>query len=249
MKCSEINEMLDKLLDNDLTDKQLRELYAHGETCPACAENIRAAFQLKDMFAQMVEEVDVPLTAQAAWRKAVKAESVRKKLTHFYRIAGSVAAVAVLTVGIGWGLNEKGIHTEKQPDVITIQTENDTTGARTAIIQADGEQNNSDVRKIPETRFADTSSAPMYEWHMVVENPETACNHISDLVEEYEGTAEIQNLEENGKTVKNLYVIMPSENIDDFMNSAGYLDLSGAVAVKPEVTGVETFSLLLVLSA
>ena len=105
MKCEETGALLDQLLDGTLSNDQLQALEAHGQSCPACGEQIRAAMQMKALFNEMEPEVDVPLRAQAAWRGAVKAEARRKKIKRFYSWAGVAAAAVVLVVGVSLGLN------------------------------------------------------------------------------------------------------------------------------------------------
>ena len=105
MRCEEINALLDQLLDGELTDEQLRALEEHGQSCPDCAGEIRAAMQMKALFGEMEPEVDVPLAAQAAWRGAIKAEAKRKRNRKIYSWAGMAAAAVVVMLGVSLALN------------------------------------------------------------------------------------------------------------------------------------------------
>lgn len=251
MKCSEINQFLDLLMDDAISDEQMQLLRTHSESCPDCAESIRAAFEMKEMFAQMEEEVDVPLAAQAAWRRAVKAEASRKKMNRFYRAAGSVAAVAVLAIGIGWGINMDGAAPTAQPDtaiVIASGSNEETPMAKTAVIQADGEPGTAETESIAAARSMSTDSAPMHEYQMTVENVDSACNHISDITAEYEGTIEIQRIDNESGSGANIYLSLPSENVNDFMSAISHLDLSGNISSGIEIGDIDVISILLALS-
>ena len=105
MRCDEINALLDRLLDGELSEEQLQALRAHGQECPQCAGQIEAAMQMKALFGEMTPEADVPLAAQAAWRSAVKAEARRKRSRRFTAWAGMAAAAVVLVLGVGLALN------------------------------------------------------------------------------------------------------------------------------------------------
>ena len=101
MNCNQVNGMLDMLMDGTLDDVQRGALEAHGRECPTCAAAIRATLQMKALFEQMEPEADVPLAAQARWRGAVKAESKQQRQKRMRRWIASVAAAAVVLVGIG----------------------------------------------------------------------------------------------------------------------------------------------------
>lgn len=251
MKCSEINHLLDLLMDDAISDEQMLQLRMHGESCPECADSIRAALEMKEMFAQMEEEVDVPLAAQAAWRRAVKAEASRKKMNRFYRAAGSIAAIAVLGVGIGWGVNMNNMTPVAQPDTAIVMasgSNEETPMAKTAVIQADGEPRTAETESIAAARSMSADSAPMHEYQMTVENVDSACNHISDITAEYEGIIEIQRIDNESGSSANIYLSLPSENANDFMSAISHLDLSGNISSGIEIGDIDVISILLALS-
>lgn len=105
MTCAEIGGLLDRLLDGELSEAERRELEAHGETCPACAAEIRAALQMKALFEEMEPEVDVPLEVQARWRRAVREDAAQRRRKRLTRWIGSAAAALVVLVGVGLALN------------------------------------------------------------------------------------------------------------------------------------------------
>ena len=129
--------MLDLLLDDALDDKARADLEAHAGVCPECAAKLRAAEQLKAILNDALPEADVPLAAQAKWRAAVRAEAAevqKRRKRGLTRTIGSVAAAAVVLVGVGiaingglTGLNPAG--RESTPDATsvpkaeTVQTE------------------------------------------------------------------------------------------------------------------------------
>ena len=86
--------------------------------------------------------------------------------------------------------------------------------------------------------------APAWELSMQVESVETACGRIRDLVEEYEGSADVQQLAEGGA---NVYVELPANNAADFLSAVLPLDVSGQARALPEFAGEGEVQLLLAL--
>ena len=114
MTCEELNGLLDRLMDGELTEDERRAMDAHGAECPECAGQIRATLQMKALFEEMEPEVDVPLAAQASWRSAVREEAQKSKAAQvpqkadrrrLIRWIGSAAAAVVVLVGVGLALN------------------------------------------------------------------------------------------------------------------------------------------------
>ncbi len=105
MTCEELNGLLDRLMDDELTEDERQAMIAHGAECPDCAEAIRATLQMKALFEEMEPEVDVPLAVQARWRGAVREEAARSKKRRLTRWIGSVAAAVVVLVGVGLAVN------------------------------------------------------------------------------------------------------------------------------------------------
>lgn len=248
MKCSEINEWLDMLMDDAISDDMQRELDEHGHICPECAKNIRTTKEMKALFAQMNDEVDVPLPAQAKWRKAIRAEAARGRNRRLYRIVGTVAAAFVLMFGIGWGINSDMFVPKQGGDGngLILPVETGITGVGAVVVEADGDV----APAVSSTsRAMNPESAPIHEHYMTVDNLDTACGYICDLVAEYEGTTDEQRFEEGGFAKANLYISMPSGNLGDFISAAEHLDISEQQMEELDVSGEETSALLLVLSA
>lgn len=105
MTCKDVNSLLDRLMDGELTEEERRELEAHGQSCPDCAAEIRATLQMKALFEEASPEADVPLAAQARWRGAIKQAAKADRQRRFTRWIGSAAAAVVVLVGVGLALN------------------------------------------------------------------------------------------------------------------------------------------------
>ena len=248
MKCSEINEWLDLLMDDAMSDDMRRELDEHGRTCQDCAQKIQATLEMKALFDQMEDEVDVPLPVQARWRNAVRAEASRRLRNRIYRIAGTVAAAVVLVIGVGWALNGDMGLKPSDTDVVLRDAKEETDDLQMVgapVVEADGQ----DTPAASSTaRAMIAEGVPLHECHLTVENLDDACDYICDLVAEYEGAADEQRLEENGVAKANVYVTMPAGNVEDFLSAAGHLNVSEDPIETLIVDEGETSSLLLVLS-
>ena len=105
MTCKDVNGLLDRLMDGELTEDEHRELEAHGQTCPDCAAEIRATLEMKALFEETLPEADVPLAAQAKWRGAIRQEARKSRQRRLTRWIGSAAAAVVVLVGVGVALN------------------------------------------------------------------------------------------------------------------------------------------------
>ena len=108
MTCGEVNGLLDRLMDGELTEEERRAMEAHGRECPECAEAIRATMRMKALFDEMEPEADVPLAAQAKWRGAVREAARQKNRARLIRWIGSAAAAVVVLAGVGLAMNLRG---------------------------------------------------------------------------------------------------------------------------------------------
>lgn len=248
MKCSEVNAWLDMLMDDELSGEKRLELEEHARVCPQCAESIYATIEMKNMLSEMDEDVDVPLAAQAAWRKAVRREAAHMKARRFYRAACTVAAAAVVLVGVGFALKE-GADIPETSDkgmkatVVNYANEEETvltTGI--SVIESDG-AGNARARMADEP--ANEANTAMTECALQVENLDDACGYIEDLVAEYEGTVEVQKV---GSDKANLYITLPSGNAHEFMSASMHLDISGQAKDTIEIEGQAQVSLLMILN-
>lgn len=220
MNCSEINELLDKLMDDEISDDMRRELELHAAACPQCAENIRATIEMKEMLDGLKEEADVPLAAQSAWRKAVKQEAAKIKAKKIYRSIGYAVAALVMIVGIGFAVdNDLPGKTNENNIMLVSETEESAITANIASIESDG----SDVI-MTRSVFPEADMQLDAEIVYQVENTKSACNYIIDLVAEYDGSLEEENT--HGNKI-DLRVKMPVENVNEFLNASRHLNVSG----------------------
>ena len=121
MDCTQVNDMLDLLMDGALSEEAREAMEAHGRECPQCAAAIRATRQLKALFEQMEPEADVPLEAQARWRGAVREASKLQKRKRLMRWIASAAAVVVVLAGVGLTFSLQGA--PKQNTALSIEAQ------------------------------------------------------------------------------------------------------------------------------
>lgn len=105
MTCEEFRARLSELIDNELSDEQEAQMYAHAEGCAACEEQLQQMLRLVSELSRLPSEVPVPLEAQAAWRRAVRAERTRVSrmgISRFSRAVAGVAAALLILCGATW---------------------------------------------------------------------------------------------------------------------------------------------------
>jgi hypothetical protein len=101
--CRWFDQNLNAYLDGEL-DREARErMNEHARSCPACGQKLETTTRLLTMCAELDEGLTAPLEAQAAWRKAVRAEAEshrRKRRTGAWTrsIGWIAAALTILTV-------------------------------------------------------------------------------------------------------------------------------------------------------
>ena len=270
MDCTQVNGMLDMLMDDALSDEQRSAMEAHGRECPACAAAIRSTLQMKALFAQMEPEIDVPLEAQARWRGAVRQEAKPAKPIRLRRWIASVAAAAVVLVGVGAAL----VHREAPKQSATAYEDSAvvampleeraaepalasgvasnamTVDAPGAVVEADGMADEAVAIGDAAMGLAAESevpglSAPAFELALRVKDVETACDRIRDLAQEYEAVADVQAAVDGGA---NIYVEIDAENAGDFLNAVAPMDASGKAVDVPDLAGGGRLLILLVLT-
>lgn len=251
MKCSDVNALLDRLMDDELSDEMRIELNKHASVCPQCAEMINATIEMKEMLTEMHEEADVPLAAQAAWRKAVKQEAVRIKARKFYHKAGTVAAAVVVLVGIGIAVTNRDMAPQKaQNDVMQISADYETAEmeeaadiSQIAAIESDG--SGETAASMARTMPAPSEFTAINECILCVEDIDETFGYISDLVAEYEGNVDEYRAEDNRA---NLYITLPTENVGEFLSASKHLDTSGSAFENVKIGSEEMTTLLLILN-
>lgn len=141
--CKFFTEHLDSYLDSELDQATRQEMHRHAANCPSCGECLESMTRLLTMCAEMDEGLSVPLEAQAAWRKAVRAEAASKERKAssrgavFRRWTGGIAAALVLLVGgtfaYRMGDGAAPITLPREPSYVDSTMPNYYAGTRMAI--------------------------------------------------------------------------------------------------------------------
>ena len=103
MPCEEYRELIQRFLDGELEEGERNRLRNHCMTCKACAAYLREMLEVSRTVKQMAAE-PVPEALHEKLIAIPKTE--RKSPTRIVRIlAGAAAAMVVLAVGVGFGMN------------------------------------------------------------------------------------------------------------------------------------------------
>lgn len=102
--CEKFLSRLDAYIDCEMPLEEKEAMEAHAQACPACREELAKARDFAGMMAELDGELPVPLPAQVAWRKAVRAECAEAKKPvwargNVTRIASLAAVFVVLLLG------------------------------------------------------------------------------------------------------------------------------------------------------
>jgi anti-sigma factor RsiW len=94
---------LNAYLDGELDREAREKMNAHARSCPACGQKLETMTRLLTMCAELDEGLSVPLEAQSAWRKAIRAEAQgharKRNVDGWTRGLGWIAvALTLLTV-------------------------------------------------------------------------------------------------------------------------------------------------------
>ena len=237
MKCEDFRRLIDAYIDGGLESAVRLEMERHAETCEPCMKLMEEARALKEMLAEM-SEVDVPLPAQAAWRRAVReeAKAKRKPMAWTRGLVSVAAAMVVLVAGtMGMRMNQN-LPAVSEPGIMLLsetgygmerqryedRSGTAVTGYVTGGLQTDG--------SVGDTRTAATETASVQVQPVVLRSAERAIESenydsdvqwLSDLVVEYgayfeereEAAGEAGSIGRVSKAV----VRVPSERLDDFL--------------------------------
>lgn len=188
MKCEEFRTMLDALLDDELSEQQRAELQEHADRCVDCKEELFLTERLKALTGNMKSEIVPPLPAQAAWRNAIRKEEKNKRFRKLYRIAGAVAAAAILLVGAVAGIRAIPQKKAAEPEFAF------------SFIATDGESD----RAIPADVMEETASTKCFEqelhessaWELSVTVDEgekqTVRDRVMSVIQDFGGQVEAE---------------------------------------------------------
>ena len=217
MDCEQMRAKLDAYIDGELSAEDVRALRDHAAACEDCKRELRAAELLRDALAHMDDDVAVPLEAQAAWRKAVRAEASRKGKRRFMRMACGLAAALVVVIGCTTLLRDDSKlypgEVSTEPGAQLRMMEN------SALVASDGE---SYAVNASQSVNADDYSA--WKKYGVVDF-EKACQTVEALTAEYSGTAvsDKSNEETLGARETTYRIELPAAYMEDFLSAAKLL--------------------------
>lgn len=209
VNCAEFQNLLDGYIDGELDAIRRAEFEAHAAKCASCGEALRAAEQLRDFLAHMDDDLAVPLPAQAAWRKAVRAEARRRRLKRVYAACGAAAAVCLVAIGAASALRSNPVASEGRPEAV-------------AYVEADGISDEAALED-PVARMsgAEESAAIAYVDRTVLsEDAVAARKYLSDIVAEYGGAVAYEADVDEGVRV---YVQIPGQSAADFLRAVDHL--------------------------
>ena len=250
MLCDRIDAVLDRWMDGELSRSELDALEAHAKTCEACANKLRAARQLKAMLTELAPEVEVPIQAQAQWRRAIRDEAKGAHRRSWIRYAGGIAAGLAVLVCAGLLLKPAGPRAaQRSADALAMGAEeafdSGENAMEYALLETDGVLEAAEEEAVPmEESVAD--AVPMREYTLDVEDLDDACSYIGDLAEEYEGSLREQRFDDGDVRCANLYLEMQAENAADFLASLSHYGHSNLTLDGDTASG-HALSLLLVL--
>ena len=164
MRCEEFRALLNRWMDGELNEPDFVQALSHAEGCSECMNEFRAAKQLKALMPNINNGITVPLSAQSAWRSAVRSQRALAKRRKTIRWLGAAAAVIVAAVGISLFQANQGAH-------LNARVETDGANVQTSMVESTPDQ--------PVTTAT--------EWVLRVENVDEVERYIRDIAQEYGG--------------------------------------------------------------
>lgn len=217
MMCQRFKALLDKYMDDELNNDEKAFMKAHAEKCVSCKNELSMIDSVKSVIGHLDDDIVVPLSAQAAWRNAIRKEIRQKKARKLYKGLTSVAAAVVVLVTTTFAMRASGALPERtaaapeaegMPAVVRMSDNYDqaeavssakmrTANAPAIVIEADGETDDMIIGVAEDENII--KSCEVVKETSDIENDILT---LHELTEEYEG-----------------YV---SEFTRDFANAAGY---------------------------
>ena len=214
MNCEQMRAMLDAYIDGELSAEEMRALRDHAAACEDCKRELEAAELLRDALAHMDDDVSVPLEAQAAWRKAIRAEAGKRSKKRALRVVYGLAAALVVAIGCTAVLRSDALNPQN------AVTPNAGAQARAVeftemMVATDGE---SDAVQATYSLSAEDYAA--WKKYGVVDF-DRACQTLEELTAEYSGTATTDRGEADREAMYRIE--LPSASMEDFLNAARLL--------------------------
>lgn len=217
MKCEEFIQLIDAFIDGELDDAQTRDMQFHAQNCDKCARELQLAEQLRDMLRGMDDNVVPPLSAQAAWRSAVKAEARSRRMRRLYKICGSVAAAAVIMLGCAAGIHV--FNRNSTPDIGAPVA----ADAGIVYVASDGAEDTSATNARTLRLAEDVSYDMTASLKLMVDDPMAACGSISSLAAEFNGYTDVPN---GGDTSAYIVAYIPADSFSQFIDSLNYVGVA-----------------------
>lgn len=214
MNCEQMHAMLDAYIDGELSAEEMRALRDHAAACEDCKRELEAAELLRDALAHMDDDVSVPLEAQAAWRKAVRAEAGKRSKKRALRVVYGLAAALVVAIGCTAVLRSDALKPQN------ALTPNAGAQARAVeftemMVATDGE---ADAVQATYSLSAEDYAA----WKKYgVADFDRACQTLEELTAEYSGTATTDRGEADREAMYRIE--LPAAYMEDFLNAASLL--------------------------
>ena len=213
MNCEQMRAMLDAYIDGELSAEEMRALRDHAAACEDCRKELEAAELVRDALAHMDDDVTVPLEAQAAWRKAVRAEAGKRSRKRALRVVYGLAAALVVAIGCTAVLRSDALNPQ---NAATMDAGVQARGMElSAMVASDGE---SDAAQAAYSLSAEDYSA----WKKyAVADFDRACQTLEELTAEYSGTASTDRGEADREAMYRIE--LPCAYMEDFLNAASLL--------------------------
>jgi len=251
MNCEAFSENIDAYIDGGLESAARLEMERHAENCGPCMKLLEEAKALKEMLAEM-SEVDVPLPAQAAWRRAVREEARTKRKPSAWTksIASAAAALVVLVAGT-IGMRLDGDVPASNDGIILLAAETgyqenfqqeagagvQPLGYVTGALQSDGSVGKrSGSLQDSEAAAVQPVVLRRAERSVETENYDSDMQWLNDLVIEYgayfeERSEAAAGSDSTAGRISRAVVRVPSERLDDFLME---LDQLGRTVLRSE---------------
>lgn len=214
MKCEEFIHLIDAFIDDELDTDKTQEMQFHAQNCDKCVCELRLAEQLRDMLRGMDDAVIPPLSAQAAWRDAVKAEDRSRRMRRLYKVCGSVAAAVVLVAGCAAGI--RAFSGRDQSAAVVPADAN----AGIVYVASDGDKATPTANARTLNIAGDMSFGMTASLKLEADDPMAACGSIASLATEFNGYTNTPN---SSDTSAYIVAYIPYDNIEQFIDSLDYV--------------------------